>query len=84
MVHRPRPRVALLVAAAWALGGGGPSTAPAVGAPPVPTAEVLRERLAPTEADAAIREALEKICLAEGKHWDDAKRECVYLMRSKD
>jgi hypothetical protein len=50
----------------------------------VPTAEILRERLGRAEADAAIRDAFEKICLEEGKHWDDARRECVYLMRSKD
>ena len=49
-----------------------------------PTAEVLRERLPAGNTETAIREAFERICLEDGKHWDDIKRECVYLMRSKD
>jgi hypothetical protein len=36
------------------------------------------------DADAAILEALDKLCQQEGKHWDEARRECVWLMRSKE
>ena len=53
-------------------------------APPLPTAEVLRERQVARETEAALRDALEKMCQEDGKSWDDAKRECVWLMRAKD
>ena len=70
--------------AAGALAAHGRGAAQGEGPPPAPTAEILRERLGRAETDAVIRDAFEKICLEEGKHWDDARRECVYLMRSKD
>jgi len=72
------------VVAAGALAAHGRGAAQGEGPPPAPTAEILRERLGRAETDAVIRDAFEKICLEEGKHWDDARRECVYLMRSKD
>ncbi len=53
-------------------------------APPPPTAEVLRERQVARETEAALRDALEKMCQEDGKSWDDAKRECGWLMRAKD
>jgi hypothetical protein len=76
-------RVAWL-AVAGTLAAGAMGTAGGEGPPPGPTAEVLRERLVRAEAEAALRDGFEKMCLEEGKHWDDQRRECIYLMRSKD
>jgi hypothetical protein len=53
-------------------------------APPPSTAEVLRERQVARETEATLPDALEKMCQEDGKSWDDAKRECVWLMRAKD